>query len=171
MAVAMNQSRQALIGAGGNLGDRAATLGAAIARLRRVPGINAVESSSIYETEPVGIIDQPRFLNLALGVETTLSPEGLLKELQRLEHDFGRVRVVRWGPRTLDLDLLAYEGETRSGDELMLPHPRMLERTFVTIPLRELLAHERFHRPAWDKLRAELAKVPNAPDVRKYREP
>ncbi len=155
----MTVPRQALIAAGGNLGDRAGTLQAAIARLRRTAGVEFVVPSSTYETEPVGIADQPRFLNLALGIATTLTPEALLDELQKIERDFGRVRTVHWGPRTLDLDLLAYENETRATASLSLPHPRMLERTFVTIPLRELLGHERFQGEVWDRLRAQLATV------------
>ena len=133
----MTVPRQALIAAGGNLGDRAGTLQAAIARLRRTAGVEFVVPSSTYETEPVGIADQPRFLNLALGIATTLTPEALLDELQKIERDFGRVRTVHWGPRTLDLDLLAYENETRATASLSLPHPRMLNcrptRRFQTI--------------------------------------
>ncbi|ACB75630.1 2-amino-4-hydroxy-6-hydroxymethyldihydropteridine diphosphokinase [Opitutus terrae] len=150
-------ARQALVGAGANLGDRAATLRAATERLRGLPGITHVESSALYETEPIGGVDQPPFLNLVLGVETTLAPEQLLQQLLALEQQFGRVRTVRWGPRTLDLDLLAYEGETRTTTALTLPHPRMFERAFVLVPLQELLARSRFERPAWAELRQSIA--------------
>lgn len=152
----MTAPRQAFIGIGSNLGDRAATLRAAVEHLRRTPGIERVEESPVYETDPVGLTDQPKFLNEVLGVETTLAPEALLQAMQEIEGAFGRVRVVRWGPRTLDLDLLAYEGETRATDALTLPHPRMFERTFVTVPLGDLLAREPFRRPAWDDLRAKI---------------
>jgi 2-amino-4-hydroxy-6-hydroxymethyldihydropteridine diphosphokinase len=138
MAVGKNL-RQAFIGAGANLGDRGATLAAAIASLRRVPGIAVVESSSIYETAPQGLIDQPMFLNLVLGIETSLTPEELLQTLLEIEREFGRARTERWGPRTLDLDLLLFAGEERASSELTLPHPRLFERTFVTVPLREIL--------------------------------
>lgn len=155
-APAMSEARQAFIGMGANLGDRAVTLRAAVDRLRTTPGIEHVEESPVYETDPVGVTDQPKFLNQVVGVETTLSPEALLHVLQDIEQAFGRVRTVRWGPRTLDLDLLAYEGETRATETLMLPHPRMFERAFVTIPLRDVLGRAQFHRPGWDALRAKI---------------
>ena len=149
--------RQALIGAGANLGDRLATLEAAMTQLQAVRGIARVETSPVFETEPVGLTDQPLFLNLAAGVETTLSPEELLLALQSIEQTFGRVRTQRWGPRTLDLDLLAFEGETRVTPLLQLPHPRMLERGFVTVPLRELLERTPFRdQPAWRGLRVAV---------------
>lgn len=159
-------SRQAFVGLGANLGDRRATLARALDRLRAQPGINAVIASSLYETDPVGLTDQPVFLNQVTGVETTLSPEALLGVLLGIERDFGRVRVQRWGPRTLDLDLLAFEGETRATAELQLPHPRMLERGFVTVPLSELLARPHFERDTWAELRRELAGRETHPGVR-----
>lgn len=155
--------RQALVGLGTNLGDRAATLTRALDRLRSVGGIIRVDASSAYETDPVGYTEQPPFLNAVAAVETTLAPEALLGELQRIEQEFGRTRIVRWGPRTLDLDLLAYEGETRDTSALTVPHPRMFSRAFVLVPLRELLAQERFHA-RWAELRraAEAANVDTA---------
>lgn len=158
---------QALIGAGANLGDRAATLAAALERLRATPGIHALEASSVYETAPVGPVDQPNFFNVAAGVDTTLSPEALLALLLEVERAFGRVRAERWGPRTLDLDLLAFEGQTRRTAALHLPHPRLLERSFVLVPLAELLARPRFQRPAWDALRTAAAACPPDPGVRR----
>jgi 2-amino-4-hydroxy-6-hydroxymethyldihydropteridine diphosphokinase len=149
--------RQALIGLGSNLGDRAATLAAAIARLR--DAADYLEASSLYETEPVGVTDQPRFLNQVAGIETALAPEALLVALQQIEQAFGRERTLRWGPRTLDLDLLAYEGERRDSATLTLPHPRLLERAFVTVPLLEVLGRERFLRPGWDALRQQAERA------------
>ncbi len=149
--------RQAFIGMGTNLGDRAATLAAAVEKLRTWPGIFSLESSSVFETEPVGDVEQPLFLNLVVGVETTLSPEALLQVLMEIEQHFGRVRLVRWGPRTLDLDLLAYEGESRATAELELPHPRMLGRAFVVVPLRELMERSRFQITNWVDLQRQLA--------------
>jgi len=162
--------RQAFIGAGANLGDRRAAIAGAIARLRAQPGIAAVEASSIFETAPVGVVDQPMFLNAVLGVETTLSPEELLGALSEIERAFGRVRAEHWGPRTLDLDLLAFEGETRATAALELPHPRMLGRAFVTVPLRELLAHPRFDKACWAALRAQLESASPATGVKKVGE-
>lgn len=122
----------AYIGLGSNLGDRQGTLRSALARLapRRV--------SSIVETEPWGRPDQPRFLNCVAEIETTLSPEALLDRLQELEREFGRARAERWGPRTLDLDLLLYgELEIRT-PRLIVPHPFLAERRFVLEGLAEL---------------------------------
>ncbi len=149
--------RQAFVGVGANLGDRATVIRGAIARLTAAEGILRVESSKVYETAPIGITAQPPFLNLVLGVETRLAPEDLLTLLQHIEQEFGRVRTLRWGPRTLDLDLLVFEGEIRTTPLLTLPHPRMFERGFVLVPLRELLDRETFRTPRWNALRAEVA--------------
>lgn len=162
--------RQALVAAGSNLGDRAMTLTRALAALRAAEGILIVEPSPIYETEPVGMIDQPRFLNLVAGIETTLTPEDLLETLQRIEQTFGRERIVRWGPRTLDLDLLAFEGATRDDARLQLPHPRMLERAFVLVPLADVLARPSFAPRAWDALRAHARATPRV-GVSKFQAP
>lgn len=153
--------RQALVGVGANLGDRCAALRRAVDRLRLEPGIGVVEASPVYETAPVGLVEQPAFLNATVGLETSLPPEALLAVLQRLENEAGRIRTVRWGPRSLDLDLLAFEGETRATPSLELPHPRMFKRGFVMVPLAALLARPRLQRPAWDELRQRLTAPPN----------
>jgi 2-amino-4-hydroxy-6-hydroxymethyldihydropteridine diphosphokinase len=167
-------ARQAFVGVGANLGDRWATIRGALAALARAPGITTLETSAVYETAPVGILDQPPFLNLVAGVETTLTPEALLAVLLELERAAGRRREQerRWGPRTLDLDLLLFEGETRAGPTLILPHPRMWERAFVTVPLRELTERVgRFGRPAWADLRTRLAAAPTGPGVAPWTPP
>lgn len=154
----MPSFRQAFVGVGANLGQRRATIDAAMARLRADAGIRSVVPTPLFETDPIGVVDQPLFLNLVAGVETTLSPEALLDVLQAIEHSGGRVRVEPWGPRTLDLDLLAFESETRATGPLQLPHPRMLERNFVVVPLSGLLIRSPFREnPAWDELRALVA--------------
>lgn len=152
--------RQALVAAGSNLGDRAATLAKALETLRATPGILVVEPSPLYETDPVGPIDQPRFLNLVAGIETTLTPEALLTVLLEIERQAGRERLVRWGPRTLDLDLLAFEGETRDTPQLRLPHPRMRERAFVLAPLTDVLQQPAFAHTLWDDLRDYARRFP-----------
>lgn len=164
----MREARQAFVGVGANLGDRWATIRAALEQLRRTPGVLAVELSPVFESEPVGIVDQPQFLNLVVGLETTLTPEVLLRRLLEIERSLGRERLVRWGPRTIDLDLLAYEGETRATPELELPHPRLWERTFVVEPLRALLALPRFAAPRWTELRAHLPAVPDERGLRHW---
>jgi 2-amino-4-hydroxy-6-hydroxymethyldihydropteridine diphosphokinase len=150
--------RQAFVGVGSNLGDRLQTLNEAFRALGRRPEISEIVSSSVYETAPVGVSEpQPLYLNAVFGIETTAGPETFLSVLLEIEQQFGRIRRERWGPRTLDLDLLVFENETRSSDVLQLPHPRMFERGFVTVPFRELLNLPRFQMPRWDALRKRLA--------------
>ena len=154
----MEEWRQAFVAMGANLGDRRRTLLTAIQDLSSLSHIDQLQSSSIYETEPVGNVAQPMFLNMVVGFQTTLSPEELLADLLKLEIKFGRTRLERWGPRTLDLDLLAYEGERRTTRDLELPHPRMFQRSFVLVPLRELLAKPFFQKKHWDQLRAAVGE-------------
>jgi 2-amino-4-hydroxy-6-hydroxymethyldihydropteridine diphosphokinase len=164
----MPSPRQAFVGVGANLGDRPAAIRAALAALRRAPGILALESSAIYETAPVGYLDQPPFLNLVLGLVTTLTPEELLELLRATERAAGRTRAaeIRWGPRTLDLDLLLFESETRATPDLTLPHPRMWDRPFVTIPFAELFSRvEKFRTPAWQSVLSRLPAHRFAPGV------
>ncbi len=129
----------ACVGVGSNLGDREATIRAAVARLGATPGIRIVQCSALIETAPVGPA-QPNYLNGALALETSLAPSSLLAELLRVEREFGRVRdpSVRMGPRTLDLDLLLYGDLVIDEPGLAVPHPRMPERAFVLIPLAEI---------------------------------
>jgi 2-amino-4-hydroxy-6-hydroxymethyldihydropteridine diphosphokinase len=160
---------QAFVGLGANLGDRWTNLQAALAALRQTPGILLVVLSPVYESEPVGVVEQPLFLNLVAGIETTLTPGALLHRLLEIEQQLGRQRTLRWGPRAIDLDLLLYAGETRTGPELELPHPRMMARSFVTEPLRELLRLPRFENPEWTALRAHLAALPPGTGLRLWR--
>jgi len=125
----------AAIALGSNLGDRAAHLNAAVAALRDTPGIEVVASSPAIETDPVGPVAQDAFLNAAALLRTTLSSQVLLEELLRIEREHGRVRDLRWGPRTLDLDLITYGDLVLNEPGLTLPHPRMRERRFVLEPL------------------------------------
>jgi len=155
-------TRQAVIGVGSNLGDRAAAIESALARLRQASDIKLVVPSAIFETQPVGVTDQPAFLNLVVGVETTLTPEALLETLLSVERTAGRRREneMRWGPRVLDLDLLLFEGETRTGPGLELPHPRMWERAFVLAPLMDFFANaSQFQGSSWDETRARMKKT------------
>jgi 2-amino-4-hydroxy-6-hydroxymethyldihydropteridine diphosphokinase len=131
---------RAFVGLGSNLGDREATLRAAVGRLRGLSQTEVRGVSAFRDTEPVGYVDQPRFLNGAVEVETALSPRALLDALLQLERDFGRDRSASrpQGPRTLDLDLLLYGEETIGEPGLEVPHPRLHERGFVLEPLAEL---------------------------------
>ena len=126
------------IGLGSNVGDREDHLRAAVARLRslgRVVGI-----SSLYETAPVGGPDQGWYLNAVVKLSTELDPRSLLRGLHKIENLAGRTREVRWGPRTLDLDLLVYDEITIRTSDLTIPHPHAHERAFVLVPLTEVWA-------------------------------
>ncbi len=131
---------RAYIGLGSNLGDREATIRSAVAALAAEPGVEVVAVSSLAETDPVGpVTEQPRFLNGAVAVDTTLEPRELLDLLLRIEAGHGRTREgPPGGPRTLDLDLLLYGDERLDEPGLTVPHPRLQERPFVLEPLREL---------------------------------
>lgn len=132
-------SHEAYIGLGSNLGDRKQFLFEAIANLHRLSGCEVAACSNIYETDPVGFLEQPAFLNMAIRIRTVLEPEALLDQMMGIEQRLGRVRDVRFGPRTLDLDLLLYGRKELSTPRLQLPHPRMAERLFVLIPLQECM--------------------------------
>lgn len=130
---------RAYVGLGANLGDREATLRGAIELLGATHGIEVVAVSTLRDTEPVGLLDQPRFLNGAVAVETTLSPRELLEALLGVEKALGRVRDgQRWGPRVVDLDLLVYDDLVVHEPGLRVPHPRVHERRFALEPIAEL---------------------------------
>ncbi len=131
-------ARRAFVSLGANLGERAAALRAALTALAALPGTTVVASSRVYETEPQDLPDQPAFLNQVVCLETALSPPQLLAAAQRIEDTAGRVRDVRFGPRTLDVDILLFEGVESAEPELTLPHPRLWQRAFVLVPLAEL---------------------------------
>jgi 2-amino-4-hydroxy-6-hydroxymethyldihydropteridine diphosphokinase len=136
----MKESTIAYIGLGANLGDREVTIAEALRRLDRDDETSVLSSTVPIETEPVGYEDQPRFLNAAAKLATTRSPRELLELLLEIERGLGRVRGEgpRYGPRTIDLDLLLYGEETIEGPALEVPHPRLHERRFVLEPLAEL---------------------------------
>ncbi len=129
---------EAALGLGGNLGDPVAAFATVLKRLQRHPGISAVQPSSVYRTAPWGKLDQPEFLNMAVVVETSLPARALLDLCLNLEREGGRERRERWGPRTIDLDILNYGGETIDEPGLQVPHPRIAERAFVLAPLAEI---------------------------------
>ncbi len=128
-----------LIGLGSNLGDRQRWLGEALGRLQRYPCIEVTRQSHCHETLPAGGPDaQPAYLNAAAVIQSSLSPRAVLAVLQRIEADLGRQRIAHWGPRTIDLDLLLYDGLTYSDRDLVIPHPRMAWRRFVLEPAAEV---------------------------------
>ncbi len=128
----------AFIGLGSNMGDPAENLRSAIKRINCSPDINVISNSSLYRSSPVGIIDQPDFVNAVCKVSSSIGPESLLKLLLSIEVEFGRVRSVRNGPRVLDLDVLLFGDIRYSSYDVDIPHPRMFDRVFVLKPLLEI---------------------------------
>lgn len=129
---------RAYLGLGGNMGDRLSLLSQAVKLLDLTQGISVNRISSIYETAPVGLLEQPHFYNLVVEIQTTLTPAELLRVALAIEKKLHRVRHKRWGPRTIDIDLLLYDDRIIQREELEIPHPRMHERAFVLVPLMEI---------------------------------
>jgi 2-amino-4-hydroxy-6-hydroxymethyldihydropteridine diphosphokinase len=129
------------IGLGSNIGDKAGNLLRAYGHIITLKGVQPLMLSRFYETVPVGGPSQPMFLNAALSVETTIPPHQLLEQFQHIEVNMGRIRTVKWGPRTIDIDILLYGDKIISDDHLKIPHPLMHTRLFVLEPLIEIDAH------------------------------
>ena len=131
---------EALIALGGNVGDVRDTLDRAIATLCDGTAVRLVARSSDYRTRPWGVEDQPAFVNVCIAVQTSLAPRALLARAQAVERSLGRERGKerRWGPRTVDIDLLAYDDVALDEPDLALPHPRLFERAFMLVPLAEI---------------------------------
>jgi 2-amino-4-hydroxy-6-hydroxymethyldihydropteridine diphosphokinase len=127
-----------LIGLGSNLGDSVQICLAAIERLRRNPHVQVLATSSFYRTKPLLVTEQPWFINGVVLCETDLSPADLIEVIHQIEGEFGRTRQIRWGPRTLDLDLLSFGDHHITLPSLTIPHPRLHERRFVLEPLLEI---------------------------------
>ena len=134
----MTAQVRAAFGLGSNLGDRQDALDRAVATIAEVSGIVVVAVSGYVESDPVGGPEQPDYLNAVVVVDTTCDPFELLAVARRCEEEAGRVRDVRWGPRTLDVDVLAADGLVMDSPELTLPHPRATERAFVMLPWAEV---------------------------------
>ncbi len=144
-------TRSVYLSMGSNVGDRAAHLRAALSDLDRVLTVRRI--SSLYRTDPVGVTDQPEFLNLAVEAETDLEPFELLAAVKQVEHDVGRRPTFRWGPRVVDLDILLYHDLVLETPELTIPHPELTRRAFVLLPLAEIaprLIHPVEHRTIAD---------------------
>jgi len=132
---------KAYLGLGSNMGDTQKNIDTAITLLKHTEGIEVIRQSSYYETEPVGYTDQEWFLNIVLEIKTDLAPKDLLKVCQGIENELKRKRIIRWGPRTIDVDILLYENYTSDEEYLTIPHPRMTERAFVMVPLYEIASN------------------------------
>ena len=131
-------SQPVVLSLGGNLGDRLRCLRDALAALRALPGLTLTGVSGVYETEPVGLVEQPDFLNVVVLGVSTLTPGALLAQTQAIEAALGRVRTIPGGPRTIDIDLIQAGEAISTDDRLTLPHPRAHERAFVLVPWLEL---------------------------------
>jgi 2-amino-4-hydroxy-6-hydroxymethyldihydropteridine diphosphokinase len=138
--------RKALIGIGSNIGDRKQHIDTAIEALNHIPSVKVSRMSPIYETEPWGYVNQAKFFNAVIEVETNLTANTLLGVCLGIEAGIGRIRDIKNGPRVLDLDLLLFEGQECTSAELTLPHPRMFERDFVLIPLRDLYPEMKIYK-------------------------
>ncbi|MFM7742097.1 MAG: 2-amino-4-hydroxy-6-hydroxymethyldihydropteridine diphosphokinase [Verrucomicrobiota bacterium] len=154
--------QQYILGLGSNLGERAAILGQAIDRLRQLPGTCVLAVSETVDSDPIGYADQSNFLNLCLAISCVLNPDALLARTLEIERQLGRERTSnRNGPRTLDIDLLFYEGGAWDSPTVTLPHPRWFSREFVIFPLRNLLqAPVLAKHPAWASLATEVWSLP-----------
>lgn len=128
------------LGIGSNLGDRRGNIRKSVKKINSLKGTKIIKLSRMIETNPVGgPKKQRKFLNAALKIETSLTPFNLLKNLKKIERELGRTKTVRWGPRTIDLDILFYSGSSVNTKSLLIPHPRVFQRDFVIRPLLEIL--------------------------------
>lgn len=130
----LHDPRHAVLALGSNLGNRLETMQGAVDALEDTPGLRVKAVSPVYETRPVGATDQPDYLNAVVLIRTTLPPSSLLERAGAIEEAFQRVRAERWGPRTIDVDIVAYQGVMSHDPVLTLPHPRAHERAFVLVP-------------------------------------
>ncbi|MDR0550462.1 MAG: 2-amino-4-hydroxy-6-hydroxymethyldihydropteridine diphosphokinase [Spirochaetaceae bacterium] len=161
------------IALGSNLGSREEYLSKALAMLADADGVSISAVSGIYETAPVGMpmeagvpaVEQGAFLNMACRLEVTLSPFSLLDLLQDIENRLGRKRIVRWGPRTIDLDILLYGNLTIQTETLTIPHPRMFERAFVLTPLRDVYPQAEIEGRGFAE---RIARCADKDDIKRY---
>jgi 2-amino-4-hydroxy-6-hydroxymethyldihydropteridine diphosphokinase len=152
---------EALLGLGGNVGDAQKTIDRAITLLCDGKGVRLLARSSDYRTPPWGVVDQAPFINACIAVETSLPPQKLLARIQWIEQELGRNRAEerRWGPRLIDIDLLAYDDLAMNTPELTLPHPRMFARAFVLVPLAEIAAERMIGN---ERVRDALVRIDTA---------
>ncbi|WKJ90466.1 2-amino-4-hydroxy-6-hydroxymethyldihydropteridine diphosphokinase [Methylomonas montana] len=133
---------EAYIGLGSNLDDPVVHVNQARLAIAAVPGITEIGFSPLYRSQPVGPQDQPDYINAVMRISTELEPLALLRQLQQIENQHGRLRLVRWGARTLDLDVLLYDQQIINEPDLIVPHPELAKRGFVLYPLADLAAAE-----------------------------
>ncbi len=157
---------KAYVGLGSNLGERESLIRQALDAMATLPQTTVVRASSLYDTEPLGEVMQPDFLNAVVLLETDLAPRQLLWNLMLIEKRLGRVRTQKWGPRTIDLDLLLYGDEIIDEADLRVPHPELTRRAFVLVPLTEL-DPMLVHPGTGEALRAHLSRLKTRPPVKR----
>lgn len=156
----------AFVGLGSNLGERETLIRLALDDIARLPETRLTRVSSLYDTEPVGEVEQPNFLNAVAQIDTGLAPRQLLWNLQLVERRLGRTRTRRWGPRTIDLDVLLFGDAIVDEPDLKIPHPELTRRAFVLVPLTEL-DPMRVHPVTGETLVAHLSRLEAGPRVRR----
>jgi 2-amino-4-hydroxy-6-hydroxymethyldihydropteridine diphosphokinase len=156
------------IALGSNLGERAANLEAAISALP--PAVQVTRRSPVYETDPEYVTDQPAFLNMAVGGDTGIEPEDLLRRLKEIEQELGRTPTLRYGPRVIDLDIIFFGGRIVDAPGLLIPHPRLAERIFVLKPLCDIAAAVK-HPATGETVLQLLEKLGGRTGVRRYSDP
>ncbi|MET3700086.1 2-amino-4-hydroxy-6-hydroxymethyldihydropteridinediphosphokinase [Bacillus oleivorans] len=160
---------KAYLSLGTNMGDRFGYLKEAISLLKRRESIQITNMSSIYETDPVGFEDQAPFLNMVVEIETAEPPIQLLEIILQIEEKLGRIRLFKWGPRTIDLDILLYNQDNIETEQLIVPHPRMHERSFVLIPLLEI-DKKLIHPTLGKEFKQILSEIPKDKGVRRWKQ-
>jgi 2-amino-4-hydroxy-6-hydroxymethyldihydropteridine diphosphokinase len=158
------------LGIGSNIGDRAGYLTKTRESLAELTGCSILNCSSVYESDPWGLTDQAPFLNQVVALETALEPRSLLEACQTIERRLGRMRGEKWGPRTIDIDILLFDSLVVEKDGLRIPHPRMMDRRFVLVPLAEIAA-DRTVPPGSRTVSELLASCGDGGGVRPYHEP
>ncbi len=126
------------------MGDRKDYIEKAVVLISRIPGVDNIRLSHMYETEPVGYEDQDNFYNICLLCDSVIEPEEFLDHIHRIENDLDRRRLIRWGPRTVDIDIILYGDIKMDTERLTIPHPRYDQRAFVLIPMKDLMEYEGF---------------------------
>lgn len=150
---------QAIIALGSNMGQSIETLTEALKAINNIDGVTIVKASSLYRTKPVGYLDQDDFINAVIELEISILPMDLYDNLAKIELDFGRVRLIKNGPRTLDLDVISCDNLLSDDPKLILPHPRAQERAFVIVPMNEIVPNHVFADSKLSVLQV-LAKLP-----------
>lgn len=156
------------LGLGSNVGDRLANLDNAIEKLNDLPGTTVSACSSVYESAPIGYLTQNDFLNMVARVSTEFSPQQFFKDTQDIEHNLGRTRTIRWGPRTIDIDILFWGDSVISTDSLKIPHPEAETRKFVLVPLNEI-APDFLMPPNGYRVSAILENITDKSNIELYR--